>query len=146
MPKVKNLKEGGEVGLGVSISDSIFFSVFETLNFAELEVGYCVIFLETSKDSFSSSLSIVSISTSFLTDSSIFNLYEYMQDIIENKILKGMKKNDFENDAIDKDDEIDSIEVDVQQEFGLTVNIVNLAYETQQCFVLQRVLDPHLRA
>ena len=92
MPKVKNLKEGGEVGLGVSISDSIFFSVFETLNFAELEVGYCVIFLETSKDSFSSSLSIVSISTSFLTDSSIFNLYEYMQDIIENKILKGMKK------------------------------------------------------
>ena len=146
MPKVKNLKEGGEVGLGVSISDSIFFSVFETLNFAELEVGYCVIFLETSKDSFSSSLSIVSISTSFLTDSSIFNLYEYMQDIIENKILKGMKKNDFENDAIDKDDEIDSIEVDVQQEFGLTVNIVNLAYETQQCFVLQRVLDPQLRA
>ena len=55
-------------------------------------------------------------------------------------------KNDLENDAIDKDDEIDSIEVDVQQEFGLTVNIVNLAYETQQCFVLQRVLDPHLRA
>lgn len=57
-----------------------------------------------------------------------------------------MKKNDFENDAIDKDDEIDSIEVDVQQEFGLTVNCVNLAYETQHCFVLQRVLDPHLRA
>ena len=57
-------------------------------------VGYCVIFSETSVDSFSSSLSlsIVSISTSFLTDSSIFNLYEYMQDIMENKILKGMKK------------------------------------------------------
>ena len=55
-------------------------------------VGYCVIFSETSMDSFSSSLSIVSISTSFLTDSSIFNLYEYMQDIMENKILKGMKK------------------------------------------------------
>ena len=55
-------------------------------------VGYCVIFSETSMDSFSLSLSIVSISTSFLTDSSIFNLYEYMQDIMENKILKGMKK------------------------------------------------------
>ena len=55
-------------------------------------VGYCVIFSETSMDSFSSSLSIVSISKLFLTDSSIFNLYEYMQDIIENKILKGMKK------------------------------------------------------
>ena len=49
----------------------VFFSVrkfvFETLNFAELEglVGYCVIFSETSMDSFSSSSSIVSISTSF---------------------------------------------------------------------------------
>ena len=137
------------MGPRVSISDYIFFSVFQkVLILQNLKgiVGYCVIFSETSLDSFSSSLSIVSISTSFLTDSSIFNLYEYMQDIIENKILKGMKKNDFENDAIDKDDEIDSIEVDVQQEFGLTVNIVNLAYETQQCFVLQRVLDPHLRA
>ena len=94
-------------------------------------VGYCVIFSETSMDSFSSSLSIVSISTSFLTDSFISYLYEYMQDIIENKILKGIKKNDLDNDAIDKDDEIDSIEVDVQQEFGLTVNFVNLAYETR---------------
>ena len=37
-----------------------------------------------------------------------------MQDIIENKILKGIKKNDLDNDAIDKDDEIDSIEIDVQ--------------------------------
>ena len=55
-------------------------------------VGYCVIFSETSMDSFSSSLSIVSISKLFLTDSSIFNLYEYMQDIMENKILKVMKK------------------------------------------------------
>ena len=55
-------------------------------------VGYCVIFSETSIDSFSSSLSIVSISTLFLTDSSMFNLFESMQDIIENKILKGMEK------------------------------------------------------
>ena len=70
-----------------------------------------------------------------------------MQDIIENKICtEGHEKNYLENDAVDKDDEINSIEVDVQQEFGLTVNIVNLAYETQQCFVLQRVLDPHLSA
>ena len=69
-----------------------------------------------------------------------------MQDIIENKILKRKKINDLENDAIEKDDEIDSIEVDVQQEFGLTVNCVNLAYETQHFFVLQRVLDPHLSA
>ena len=65
-----------------------------------------------------------------------------------NKIrtVSGHEKNDLEIDAIDKDDVIDSIEVDVLQEFGLTVNCVNLAYETQHCFVLQRVLDPHLSA
>ena len=71
-----------------------------------------------------------------MTDSSIFYLYEYIQDIIGNDVLKGVK-NDLENDAIDKDDKIDSIEVDVQQEFGLSVNCENLAYETQYCFVLQ---------
>ena len=95
-----------------SLFQILFFSVRKYV--LKGIVGYCVIFSETSMDSFSSSLSIVSISTSFLTDSFISYLYEYMQDIIENKILKGIKKNDLDNDAIDKDDEIDSIEIDVQ--------------------------------
>ena len=57
-----------------------------------------------------------------------------MQDILENKGLKGIKKNDLDNDALDKDDELNSIEVDVKQEFGLLVKCGDLEYETQNCF------------
>ena len=85
------------MGLGVSISDSIFFSeekYLKNLNFPDL-VGDSCILCHIFRNFNGLSFIIIVNSINFylvLTDSSIFNLYEYMQDIIENKILKGMKK------------------------------------------------------
>ena len=45
--------------------------------------------------------------------------------MIENEIMKEHKKNDLEIDTFDKDDKIDSIEVDVKPNIFSIVNFVN---------------------
>ena len=90
MPKVKNFKgrRWGEVGLGVIISDSIFFS--EEICFEGDSWILCQIFRN-----FNGLFLIIivnSINLYLVFDWLFYFYYEYMQDIIENKILKGIKK------------------------------------------------------